>query len=51
VAGSHLDHDTLATFRRCFLDELSDVFVQVLELAQEMKFLKLGTVSLGGHLL
>lgn len=47
-AGSHPDHDTLATFRRRFLDELSGVFVQVLELAQEMKLLKLGTVSLDG---
>jgi len=47
-AGSHPDHDTLASFRRRFLDELSGVFVQVLELAQEMKLLKLGTVCLDG---
>ena len=47
-AGSHPDHDTLATFRRRFLDELSGIFVQVLELAQEMKLLKLGTVCLDG---
>ena len=47
-AGSHPDHDTLATFRRRFLEELSGVFVQVLELAQEMKLLKLGTVCLDG---
>jgi transposase len=48
AAGSHPDHDTLAAFRRCFLDELSGIFVQVLELAQEMKLLKLGTLSLDG---
>ncbi|MBK5915557.1 IS1182 family transposase [Rhodocyclus purpureus] len=48
AAGSHPDHDTLATFRRRFLSELSDLFVQVLELAKEMKLLKLGTVSLDG---
>lgn len=48
AAGSHPDHDTLATFRRRFLDELGGVFLQVLELASEMKLLKLGTVSLDG---
>ena len=48
AAGSHPDHDTLATFRRRFIDELSDLFVQVLELAKEMKLLKLGTVCLDG---
>jgi transposase len=48
AAGSHPDHDTLATFRRRFLDELAGVFVQVLELAREMKLLKLGTVALDG---
>jgi transposase len=48
AAGSHPDHDTLAAFRRRFLDELADIFVQVLELAQEMSLLKLGTISLDG---
>ena len=48
AAGSDPDHDTLAAFRRRFLDELSGIFVQVLELAQEMKLLKLGTLSLDG---
>ena len=48
AAGSHPDHDTLATFRRRFLDELAGIFVQVLELAQEMSLLKLGTISLDG---
>ena len=48
AAGSHPDHDTLATFRRRFINELEGLFVQVLELAQEMKLLKLGTVCLDG---
>src|SRR6266567_6053210 len=42
------DHDTLATFRRTFLPELKDLFVQVLLLAQEAGVLKLGTISLDG---
>src|SRR5205807_10520689 len=34
IAGNqHLDHDTLAAFRRTFLPELKDLFVQVLLLA------------------
>ncbi len=48
AAGSRPDHDTLASFRRRFLDELAGIFLQVLELAGEMKLLKLGTVSLDG---
>lgn len=48
AAGTHPDHDTLATFRRRFIDELSGLFVQVLEMATEMKLLKLGTVCLDG---
>ena len=48
AAGTHPDHDTLATFRRRFLDELAGLFVQVLEMAREMKLLKLGTISLDG---
>ena len=39
---------SLATFRRRFLGELEGLFVQVLEYAQEMKLLKLGTVCLDG---
>ena len=48
AAGTHPDHDTLATFRRRFLSEFSEQFVQVLELAREMKLLKLGHVCLDG---
>ena len=48
AAGSHPDHDTLATFRRRFIDELAGLFVQVLEMAREIKLLKMGTVCLDG---
>ena len=48
AAGSHPDHDTLSTFRRRFIDELAGLFVQVLEMAREMKLLKMGTVCLDG---
>jgi transposase len=48
AAGTHPDHDTLATFRRRFLAQLQPLFVQVLELAREMKVLKFGTVCLDG---
>src|SRR6266516_859001 len=37
-----------AAFRRTFLPELKDLFVQVLLLAQEAGVLKLGTISLDG---
>src|SRR5450631_2815545 len=49
IAGNlHPDHDTLATFRRTFLPEIKELFVQVLLLAQEAGVLKLGTISLDG---
>ncbi len=49
IAGNlHPDHDTLATFRKTFLPELHDLFVQVLLLAQELGVLKLGTISIDG---
>lgn len=49
IAGNlHPDHDTLATFRRMYLADIKDLFVQVLLLAQEAGVLKLGTISLDG---
>jgi transposase len=49
IAGNlHPDHDTLATFRKTFLPELKNLFVQVLLLAQLTGVLKLGTISLDG---
>jgi len=53
VAGDlHPDHDTIAHFRKTFLPELKDLFVQVLWLAQagynRFGVLKLGNLSLDG---
>ena len=44
----HPDHDTISTFRKRFLPQLGALFVQILQIAHEMNFLKLGTVSLDG---
>jgi transposase len=49
IAGDmHPDHDTIAHFRRQFLAELKELFVQILLIAQEMGHLQLGNVSLDG---
>ena len=48
AANTHPDHDTLNTFRSRFLEEIKVLFVQVLEIAAEMKLLSLGTISLDG---
>src|SRR5260370_21757165 len=43
IAGNlHPDHDTLATFRRTFLPELKDLFVQVLLLAKAGRCVEAG---------
>ena len=47
-ANTHPDHDTIATFRKRFLEQLKPLFVQILLLASEMGLLKLGKVSLDG---
>lgn len=49
IAGDmHPDHDTIASFRKQFLAELKELFVQILLVAQEMGHLQLGNVSLDG---
>ncbi len=49
IAGDmHPDHDTIAHFRKRFLAELKELFVQILLIAQEMGHLQLGNVSLDG---
>ena len=48
AANDHPDHDTIATFRRRFLEEIEALFVHVLLLAREMGVLKMGTVALDG---
>ena len=48
AANEHPDHDTIAAFRRRFLQQIEPLFVQVLDMAREMGVLKLGTVALDG---
>jgi hypothetical protein len=48
AAGSHPDHDTIATFRRRHLKALSGLFVDVLRLCHEAGLVKLGHVALDG---
>ena len=48
AGGEHLDHDTIATFRRRFLKDIEKLFVDVLRLAREMGVLKMGTIGLDG---
>ncbi len=48
TADTHPDHDTIATFRKRFLKELEELFVQMLVMANVMGLLKLGNVSLDG---
>ena len=47
-AGEHPDHDTIANFRKRFLDELEGLFKQILVLAQALGVLRMGRVSLDG---
>lgn len=47
-ANQHPDHDTICTFRRRFLEELKDLFLQILEVAHEMDLLEVGDIALDG---
>ena len=47
AANQHPDHDTIATFRRRFLNQIEALFVQVLGVAREMGVLKLAEVAKG----
>jgi len=49
IAGNlHPDHDTIANFRKTFLVEIEDLFVQILLLAQAAGVFRLGNISLDG---
>ena len=48
ASGMHPDHDTIANFRKTFLGEIQELFVQILLLAQVAEVLKLGNISLDG---
>ena len=48
AGGWHPDHDTIANFRKTFLPQIAELFVQILLVAKEMGVLKLGNISLDG---
>lgn len=48
AGGLHPDHDTIANFRKTFLAEIKELFVQILLLAQAAGVFKLGNISLDG---
>ena len=48
AGGLHPDHDTIANFRKTFLNEIKELFMQILLLAQAAGMLKLGNISLDG---
>lgn len=51
TGDTHPDHDTIAKFRRDNQEAVAECFVKVLELARELKVLKVGMVSTdGSHL-
>lgn len=48
AGGLHPDHDTIANFRKTFLAQITELFAQVLVVAHELGYLKLGNISLDG---
>jgi transposase len=45
AGGLHPDHDTLAHFRKTFLPQISELFVQVLLVAADLGVLKVGQIN------
>ena len=48
AGGLHPDHDTIAHFRKSFLVEIQELFVQILLLAEAVGVLQLGNLSIDG---
>jgi len=48
TGGNRIDHDTICTFRRNNIEAITEAFVEVLELAKELKILKLGNIAIDG---
>jgi len=48
AGGMHIDHDTVAVFRKTFLSQITELFVQILLIAQAAGVLKIGNISLDG---
>jgi len=45
AGGQHPDHDTLAHFRKTFLAEITELFVQLLVVASDLGLLKVGQLN------
>lgn len=48
ASGLHPDHDTIANFRKTFLAEIGELFVQILLMGKLAGVLKLGKISVDG---
>jgi transposase len=48
AGGMYIDHDTVAVFRKTFLPEIAELFVQIVLLAKAAGVLKIGNISLDG---
>ena len=48
AGGLHPDHDTIAYFRKRFLVEIQELFVQILQLAEAVGVLQMGNISIDG---
>ena len=48
LCNSHPDHSTIASFRKNNAEAISEAFLSVLNLAKELKMLKVGTISVDG---
>ncbi len=48
ASGLHPDHDTIANFRKTFLPEIQELFVQILLLAHTAGVFQLGNISVDG---
>ena len=48
TCDQHPDHDTINEFRKRFLNELQPLFTQILLVARELGFLKVGKVTIDG---
>ena len=48
AANQHPDHDTICSFRRRFLEPLSDLFTQILQIAHQMGLVQVGDVAIDG---
>lgn len=48
TGGTHPDHDTINTFRSRFLGDLKDLFLEILEISNELGVLSLGNINIDG---